>query len=220
MPPNSYHTSSLRCGLHTVTWATTLVCQLKLNTGHHDDYQSYDKAWYHSEWFLLNISNTLPLLNSQARTEGVLALYKGFFPAFARMGPWNIIFFVVYEKLQHSYPYIGRWAYKYNFWIGVYFWPKKLWSQHIICDILLWSIICINHVAICSMLIPLLCISSPHICFSSCSWLFRSVWCRRQGGGLWEQKIWRGERGRGRRSGWLRRSTSSWQVWIKKYQIM
>jgi len=60
MPHNSYHTSSLRCGLHT------------------------------------------------ARTEGLLALYKGFFPAFARMGPWNIIFFVVYEKLQHSYPYIGR----------------------------------------------------------------------------------------------------------------
>jgi len=60
MPPNSYHTSSIRCGLHT------------------------------------------------ARTEGVVALYKGFFPAFARMGPWNIIFFVVYEKLQHSYPYIGR----------------------------------------------------------------------------------------------------------------
>ena len=76
---------------------------------------------YHSEWFLPHISTTLPLLNSQARTEGVLALYKGFFPAFARMGPWNIIFFVVYEKLQHSYPYIGRWAYKYNFWIGVYF---------------------------------------------------------------------------------------------------
>ena len=25
MPPNSYHTSSIRCGLHTVTWETTLV---------------------------------------------------------------------------------------------------------------------------------------------------------------------------------------------------
>lgn len=34
------------------------------------------------------------------RTEGVLALYKGFIPAFARMGPWNIIFFLVYEKLK------------------------------------------------------------------------------------------------------------------------
>lgn len=36
------------------------------------------------------------------RTEGLLSLYKGFVPAFARMGPWNIIFFVVYEKAKHS----------------------------------------------------------------------------------------------------------------------
>jgi hypothetical protein len=42
------------------------------------------------------------------RSEGPLALYKGFFPAFARMGPWNVIFFLVYEKLQNSYPYVGR----------------------------------------------------------------------------------------------------------------
>jgi len=42
------------------------------------------------------------------RSEGPLALYKGFFPAFARMGPWNVIFFIVYEKLQNSYPYVGR----------------------------------------------------------------------------------------------------------------
>jgi len=34
------------------------------------------------------------------KTEGVQALYKGFIPAFARMGPWNIIFFLVYEKLK------------------------------------------------------------------------------------------------------------------------
>jgi len=34
------------------------------------------------------------------RTEGIQALYKGFVPAFARMGPWNIIFFLVYEKLK------------------------------------------------------------------------------------------------------------------------
>jgi len=33
-------------------------------------------------------------------TEGFPALYKGFVPAFARMGPWNVIFFVVYEKLK------------------------------------------------------------------------------------------------------------------------
>ena len=33
-------------------------------------------------------------------TEGVAALYRGLIPAFARMGPWNIIFFIVYEKLK------------------------------------------------------------------------------------------------------------------------
>jgi len=34
------------------------------------------------------------------KTEGVKALFKGFVPSFARMGPWNIIFFLVYEKLK------------------------------------------------------------------------------------------------------------------------
>ena len=34
------------------------------------------------------------------RTEGPSALYKGFVPSFARMGPWNVIFFVVYEKFK------------------------------------------------------------------------------------------------------------------------
>jgi len=41
------------------------------------------------------------------QTEGVGSLYKGFFPAFARMGPWNVIFFVVYEWAKTSFPYIG-----------------------------------------------------------------------------------------------------------------
>ena len=34
------------------------------------------------------------------RKEGVSALYRGFIPAFMRMGPWNIIFFLVYEQLK------------------------------------------------------------------------------------------------------------------------
>eukprot|EP00667_Euglena_gracilis_P016894 EG_transcript_17713 len=34
------------------------------------------------------------------RTEGVCALYKGFFPAWARLGPWQLIFWVSYEKLR------------------------------------------------------------------------------------------------------------------------
>lgn len=36
------------------------------------------------------------------RNEGVQALYKGFVPAFTRMGPWNIIFFLVYEQLKRA----------------------------------------------------------------------------------------------------------------------
>ena len=39
---------------------------------------------------------------STVRSEGFLALYKGFVPSFTRMGPWNIIFFLVYEHLKRS----------------------------------------------------------------------------------------------------------------------
>lgn len=34
------------------------------------------------------------------KTEGFLALYKGFVPTWFRMGPWNIIFFITYEQLK------------------------------------------------------------------------------------------------------------------------
>lgn len=34
------------------------------------------------------------------RTEGVMALYKGFIPNWVRLGPWNIIFFMTYEQLK------------------------------------------------------------------------------------------------------------------------
>uniref|UniRef100_A0A1L8E155 Putative mitochondrial solute carrier protein n=1 Tax=Nyssomyia neivai TaxID=330878 RepID=A0A1L8E155_9DIPT len=34
------------------------------------------------------------------RNEGALALYKGFIPTLVRMGPWNIIFFITYERLK------------------------------------------------------------------------------------------------------------------------
>ncbi|XP_059087954.1 kidney mitochondrial carrier protein 1-like [Tigriopus californicus] len=37
------------------------------------------------------------------KNEGLRALYKGFVPAFMRMGPWNIIFFLVYEQLTRSF---------------------------------------------------------------------------------------------------------------------
>lgn len=34
------------------------------------------------------------------RNEGFLALYKGFFPSWLRLGPWNIVFFIVFEQLK------------------------------------------------------------------------------------------------------------------------
>lgn len=37
------------------------------------------------------------------QTEGFLALYKGFIPTWVRLGPWNIIFFVIYEQLKRTY---------------------------------------------------------------------------------------------------------------------
>ncbi|XP_046362660.1 kidney mitochondrial carrier protein 1-like [Haliotis rufescens] len=37
------------------------------------------------------------------KTEGIMALYKGFIPTWVRLGPWNIIFFMTYEHLKKSY---------------------------------------------------------------------------------------------------------------------
>ncbi|XP_046564447.1 kidney mitochondrial carrier protein 1-like isoform X1 [Haliotis rubra] len=37
------------------------------------------------------------------KTEGFMALYKGFVPTWVRLGPWNIIFFMTYEHLKKSY---------------------------------------------------------------------------------------------------------------------
>lgn len=34
------------------------------------------------------------------KTEGFMALYKGFIPTFVRLGPWNIMFFMSYEQLK------------------------------------------------------------------------------------------------------------------------
>jgi solute carrier family 25 (mitochondrial carrier), member 14/30 len=45
-------------------------------------------------------ANSFQCFSSIYRNEGVLALWKGFVPAFLRMGPWNIIFFLTYEKLK------------------------------------------------------------------------------------------------------------------------
>ncbi|KAK4880369.1 hypothetical protein RN001_008515 [Aquatica leii] len=37
------------------------------------------------------------------KNEGFWAFYKGFIPAWFRMGPWNIIFFITYEQLKRLY---------------------------------------------------------------------------------------------------------------------
>ncbi|XP_035250099.1 kidney mitochondrial carrier protein 1 [Anguilla anguilla] len=43
---------------------------------------------------------TVDCLLQTLRSEGFFALYKGFFPNWLRLGPWNIIFFITYEQLK------------------------------------------------------------------------------------------------------------------------
>ncbi|KAH3811723.1 kidney mitochondrial carrier protein 1-like [Dreissena polymorpha] len=45
-------------------------------------------------------TSSFDCLMTTVRTEGVLALYKGFIPNWLRLGPWNIIFFMTYEQLK------------------------------------------------------------------------------------------------------------------------
>lgn len=45
--------------------------------------------------------NSFDCLVKTARGEGVRALWKGFFPTWARLGPWQFVFWVSYEKLRH-----------------------------------------------------------------------------------------------------------------------
>ncbi|KAM6093967.1 kidney mitochondrial carrier protein 1 isoform 1-T3 [Chlamydotis macqueenii] len=48
----------------------------------------------------LNYKGTLDCLLQTWKNEGFFALYKGFWPNWLRLGPWNIIFFVTYEQLK------------------------------------------------------------------------------------------------------------------------
>ncbi|XP_070799011.1 kidney mitochondrial carrier protein 1 isoform X2 [Pituophis catenifer annectens] len=43
---------------------------------------------------------TLDCLLQTWKNEGFFALYKGFWPNWLRLGPWNIIFFLTYEQLK------------------------------------------------------------------------------------------------------------------------
>lgn len=44
--------------------------------------------------------NTLDCFVKTIRAEGVLGLYKGFFPNWIRIGPHTVVTFVVYERLR------------------------------------------------------------------------------------------------------------------------
>ncbi|KAK8724389.1 hypothetical protein OTU49_011369 [Cherax quadricarinatus] len=48
-------------------------------------------------------SSTVDCLVQTVKSEGPLALYKGFIPTWLRLGPWNIIFFVTFEQLKKFY---------------------------------------------------------------------------------------------------------------------
>ncbi|GAU95464.1 hypothetical protein RvY_07076 [Ramazzottius varieornatus] len=44
--------------------------------------------------------SSMECLSKTIRDEGLLAIYKGFFPAWMRMGPWSMTFWMVYEQLR------------------------------------------------------------------------------------------------------------------------
>lgn len=44
--------------------------------------------------------SSLHCLLTTARLEGPAALYKGFFPTWARLGPWQLVFWTSYEQLR------------------------------------------------------------------------------------------------------------------------
>lgn len=48
----------------------------------------------------LKYVNSYDCLVKTIRVEGFRALWKGFFPTWARLGPWQFVFWVSYEKLR------------------------------------------------------------------------------------------------------------------------
>eukprot|EP00798_Chlamydomonas_sp_ICE-L_P012224 gene12224-15357_t len=44
--------------------------------------------------------SSLDCLKKSIQAEGVAALYKGFFPTWARLGPWQLVFWVSYERTR------------------------------------------------------------------------------------------------------------------------
>lgn len=49
----------------------------------------------------LMYKNSFDCLLKTAKHEGITALWKGFFPTWARLGPWQFVFWVSYEKFRH-----------------------------------------------------------------------------------------------------------------------
>ncbi|XP_068638285.1 mitochondrial uncoupling protein 3 [Aristolochia californica] len=45
--------------------------------------------------------NSYDCLLKTVKLEGITALWKGFFPTWARLGPWQFVFWVSYEKLRY-----------------------------------------------------------------------------------------------------------------------
>lgn len=48
----------------------------------------------------IKYKNSFDCLVKTVRIEGFRALWKGFFPTWARLGPWQFVFWVSYEKLR------------------------------------------------------------------------------------------------------------------------
>ncbi|KAI0990177.1 hypothetical protein GJ496_010636 [Pomphorhynchus laevis] len=46
--------------------------------------------------------SSLDCMRQTVVNEGFLALYKGFFPLWLRLAPWNTTFFIVYEKMKKT----------------------------------------------------------------------------------------------------------------------
>lgn len=46
--------------------------------------------------------NSIDCLLKTVRAEGVMALWKGFFPTWARLGPWQFVFWVSYEQMRRA----------------------------------------------------------------------------------------------------------------------
>ncbi|GLC71627.1 hypothetical protein PLESTF_001142800 [Pleodorina starrii] len=46
--------------------------------------------------------SSLDCLVKSVRAEGLMALYKGFFPTWARLGPWQLVFWTSYEQMRRA----------------------------------------------------------------------------------------------------------------------